>query len=102
MNRYPIIASLLVLHLVVGACSAHRTGNVLSQTKIIGYFKNGYVLDADNNVCGTYRNGYMFDNYSNVIGTYRNGYILNSNDCIIATYSNGYVMSIGKSKKSPK
>lgn len=98
MNRYSIIVFLLVLQLVMGACSAHRMCNVLSQTEIIGYFKNGYVLDADNNVCGTYRNGYMFDNNSNLIGTYRNGYILNSNDSIIATYSNGYVMSFDKKR----
>lgn len=76
------------------SCSTHLNVDGLSKKSIVGYFKNGYVLDSDNKVRGTYRNGYLLDNDSSIIGTYRNGYILNMNDSVVATYSNGFILNV--------
>ena len=76
----------VVCVMVLGGCSA------VNKADIIGYARNGYVLDTNNNVTGTYRNGYVFDAENKVIGTYRNSYVFNTSDSIVARYSNGYIL----------
>ncbi len=100
----PIVIIILFL-LLFSSCNLKKCVNVTTKGyepyrenvqghNIIGYFKNGYIIDTQYNISGTYHNGFMVGKDEKVVGTYRNGYIFDTNDSIIATYSNGYIMRV--------
>ena len=78
--------AILFLMNMLGSC------NSIKEYDILGYMRNGYIMDANNYQCGYYHNGYVLDKEKKVIGTYQNGYIFNSSDRSIARYSNGYIL----------
>lgn len=93
INKFVVMRKWLRNVWCVLVCFAVLSGcSVVNKAEIIGYARNGYVLDTENRVTGTYRNGYVFDKDNNVVGTYRNGYVVNNSDSIIARYSNGYIL----------
>ncbi len=55
-------------------------------------YRNGYILDLEDNVIGTYRNGYVFNSDGDITATYRNGYVFDVNgERTETTYRNGFI-----------
>ena len=57
--------AILFLMNMLGSC------NSIKEYDILGYMRNGYIMDANNYQCGYYHNGYVLDKEKKVIGTYQ-------------------------------